>query len=145
MTALGWTGGCRHDRAAVPLSPQSVRHLRIGDLIGVPVEPAGWACLQAVDLADSGPGSRTTFIAGVIPWRGDEPPSASSVAGLAAIEQGMTGIEIFTEAGLQVTGNAPVVDSGLPSNIRDMSVGTTHKVWGWRTAIRRAQAAATAR
>jgi hypothetical protein len=52
-------------------------------------------------------------------------------------------IEVFTEGGLEVVDEGRVVATGLPSNFRDFSVGSHHKVWGWRNAIRRAQAAAS--
>ena len=94
-----------------------------------------------MELARRGRGSKTSFIAGVLPWRGDEPPTRQSVSGLTAIEQGLVPIELFTDGGLQVVDAGIVVSSGLPSNFKDFAVGTTHKVWGWRTAIRRAQAA----
>lgn len=59
-------------------------------------------------------------------------------------EQGLTGIKLFTEGGLQVVANSAVVPSGLSSNYRDLDVGTVHHVWGWKTAVRRARTAAEA-
>lgn len=67
-----------------------------------PCEPSGWACLQAIDLSRSGPGARTTLIAGVLPWRGDKPPTRQAVSGLVASDQGLVPIEVFTDGGLQV-------------------------------------------
>ena len=124
-----------------PLSPRSTASLELGDLIAVPCEPSGWACLQVVDLKREGAGARTSFVAGVLPWRGSAPPTGRDVAGLAAVEQGLVRIELFTDGGLQVVDRGEVVSTGLPSNLRDMRVGAVHKVWGWKTAIRRAQAA----
>lgn len=124
-----------------PVSPRSTTSLEVGDLIAVPCEPAGWACLQVVDLKRKGAGARTSFVAGVLPWRGQAPPTRADVAGLAAIEQGLVRIELFTDGGLQVVDHAEVISTSLPSNFRDMQVGTVHNVWGWKTAIKRAQAA----
>lgn len=45
---------------------------------------------------------------------------------------------------LQVVANSPIVPTTFASNYRDFAVGTQHFVWGWKTAIRRAMAAATA-
>jgi hypothetical protein len=106
-----------------------------------PASPSGWACLQVIDLRRSGPGARTTFVAGVLPWCGDEPPTRQAVSGLAASEQGFVTVEVFTQGGLRVVDEGDIVATGLPSNFRDADVGTHHKVWGWRTAIRRAQTA----
>jgi hypothetical protein len=123
------------------VSPRSTTSLEVGDLIAVPCEPSGWACLQVVDLKRKGAGARTSFVAGVLPWRGHAPPTRADVAGLAAIEQGLVRIELFTDGGLQVVGHAEVISTSLPSNFRDMQVGTVRTVWGWKTAIKRAQAA----
>jgi len=124
-----------------PFSPHSTAALEVGDLIGVPCEASHWACLQVIDLSRRGPGARTTFVAGVLPWRGDEPPTRDGVAGLSATQQGLVSIEIFTQGGLRVVDRSDVVAAGLASNLRDMKVGTVHKVWGWRSAMRKAQEA----
>ena len=120
-----------------PFSPRSTRGLALGDLISVRREDGRWGCLQVTDLESSGPGSQKSLVVGVLPWAGSEPPTPEAVRGLATVEQGLTRIEIFTEGGAEVVANAAVVPHGLPSNFRDFAVGTTHKVWGWRTAIRR--------
>ena len=124
-----------------PFSPRSTVPLELGDLIAVRCEPSGWACLQVVDLRRSGAGARMTFVAGVLPWRGEAPPTRDAVAGVDAVEHGLVRVDVFTHGGLQVVDRAEIVATGLPSNFRDMQVGTIHKVWGWKTAIRRAQAA----
>src|SRR5262245_27110815 len=113
-----------------PSSPRSTMSLEVGDLIAVPCEPSGWPCLQVVDLKRIGAGARASFVAGVLPWRGQEPPTRGALAGLAATEQRLVLIELFTDGGLQVVDHAEVVATGLPSNFRDMQVGTVHNVWG---------------
>jgi hypothetical protein len=123
-----------------PFSPRSTASLEPGDLIAVPGEASEWACLQVVDVKRQGPGARTTFVAGVLPWRGQSPPTRDSIRGLAASEHGLVPIELFTRAGLQVVDQAEVVSTDLPSNFRDLQVGTVHKVWGWQTAMRKALA-----
>ncbi len=96
-----------------------------------------------IELRRAGPGSRTTFVAGVLPWRGAEPPTQQAVSGLCAGEQGLAPIEVFTDGGLQVVDAGQVVDTDLPSNFSDFGVGTRRNVWGWRTAIRKAQSASS--
>ena len=126
---------------AFPFAPRSTTSLELGDLIAVPCEPSGWACLQVIDLVRSGPGARTTFVAGVLPWRGSEPPTRQTVAGLSATEHGLVHLDVFSKGGLLVIDQGQITTSGLPSNFRDLDVGRHHKVWGWKTAVRRAQAA----
>lgn len=111
-------------------------------MIAVPCEASGWGCLQIVDLKRSGPGSLATFIAGVLPWYGVQPPTLDDVQGLAVVEQAMVHKKLFTEAGLQVVTSFPVIPTALTSNFRDRGVGTIHHVWGWRTAMRKAEAVA---
>jgi hypothetical protein len=79
-------------------------------------------------------------VAGVLPWRGQSPPTREAVTGLAATEQGLVPVEVFTKGGLQVVDQSEVISTDLPSNFRDFQVGTVDKVWGWQTAIRRALA-----
>jgi hypothetical protein len=80
-----------------PLSPRTTGSLEVGDLIAVPCDPSGWTCLQVIDLKRSGPGAQTTFVAGVLPWRGEAPPTRHTVCGLAATEHGVVHADIFTK------------------------------------------------
>lgn len=124
-----------------PYSPRSTATLRIGDLVAIP-DGGRWAVIQVAFLQASGPGARTTFGAGILPWGGPDLPTAADVAGLGFIERGLTGIELFTQGGMEVVATAPLC-GGSQSNLDDFSVGTMHSVWGWRTAVRRALAAAS--
>jgi hypothetical protein len=92
------------------------------------------------DLKMSGVGARSSLMVGVLSWIGTHPPTSQDVAGLAAHEQGLTNIQLFTQGGLQVVDTADVVPSGLASNFRDHEVGTRHRVWGWQAAIARVAA-----
>lgn len=127
-----------------PFSPRTSGQLEQGDIIAVPCEGGRWACLQVVELKREGVGARSTLIVGPLPWSGAEPPTARDVESLPVTEQGLTRIELFTEGGLQVVANSPGVPTAFASNYRDFAVGTRHHVWGWKTAIRKAIAAADA-
>lgn len=126
----------------LPFCPKTTRELKVGDLIGVPCEPKGWACLQVVELQREGPGSLTSLILGALPWSGSVPPTAEDVQGMQVGEQGLTRIELFTEGHLQVVANSPVNPSRFASNYRDFGIIARHQVWGWKAAIRMARAAA---
>ena len=127
-----------------PFSPRTSGQLEQGDIIAVPCEGGRWAGLQVVELKREGAGSRSTLIVGSLPWSGAEPPTARDVEGLPVTEQGLTRIELFTEGGLQVVANSAVVPTVFASNYQDFAVGTRHRVWGWKTAIRKAIAASDA-
>ena len=122
-----------------PFRPKSTVNLRIGDLLEVRREDGRWGCLQVTDLKESGPGSRTSLVVGVLPWVGGYPPTSAEVVGMAVIEQGLTHTDIFTEGRLKVVGHSDALPSGLDSNYRDNHIGARHKVWGWRKAIEMSQ------
>ena len=113
-----------------PLHPRSTLQLEVGDLIAVPCEPTGWACLVAVEVRRRCPGARTTFVAGLVDWYGERAPHGADIAGLPVIAQGLTRTELFTEGGLVVVGNVGSVATNIDSNYRDHHVGAVHQVWG---------------
>ena len=125
-----------------PFTPRSARELRIGDIISVPVGEA-WGCLQVADVLESGPGSRSDFIAAVVAYDGLASPTAETVLGRPILQQGLTRVEMFTEGGLEVVGNCAVTPNPYPSNFRDFGVGVKHQVWGWRAAMKQAAAGIT--
>lgn len=100
-----------------PFSPKNTRQLEAEDLVAVPFEPDGWACLQVIELQRQGPGSLTSLIVGPLRWFGTAPPTGKDANGVPVTEQGLTRIELFTEGGLQVVANSPVVPSGLSPTI----------------------------
>ncbi len=54
----------------------------------------------------------------------------------------MTHVDLFTKAGLVVTGWAPVAEDSAPPRGPGAPIGTHYLVWGYRAAIRRAAEAA---
>ncbi|AXH36476.1 hypothetical protein DVJ78_14575 [Humibacter sp. BT305] len=126
--------------ATFPFTPTSATQLRIGDVITVSRSDGRWGCLQVTDLKDSGTGSRTNLVVGVLPWVGDSLPDMAELAGVKVIQQGLTGIRIFTEGGARVIGWFEPVPTGLPSSFRDFGVGRSTQVWGWRAALGRSEA-----
>lgn len=71
---------------------------------------------------------------------GEQAPREADIAGLPVMAQGLTRTELFTEGGLTVVGNVGSVVTTFDSNYRDHHVGAVHHVWGWKAAIRHAQA-----
>ena len=124
-----------------PFAPRSAADLEVGDLLSIPLGDDTWGVLQVSALRRSGPGARTTFGVGVLPWSGSRSPTESDIEGLEFVEHGLTTIEVFTNGGAQVVANAPLA-RGIQSALNDLRVGAKHSVWGWRTAIQRARSAA---
>jgi hypothetical protein len=113
--------------------------LEPGDLIAVPCGAEEWACLLVVAVRREGPGSRTTFHAGVLSWRGAERPTRESTVGAPVSKVALIPIEVFADGGLEVVDSGAFVDKDLIAHTHDFEVGAKHSVWGWRTAIQKAQ------
>lgn len=125
-----------------PFTPKSSKQLEIGDLVGVPLEGGNWACLQVLELKGSGPGSMKSLVVGTLPWRGADPPTEDGIRNTVITERALTGVELFTEGGLQVVGNAAVAPNDIPHYYRPLQIGDKQNVWGWRAAISHAREAA---
>ena len=109
-------------------------------MIAVAREDGRWGCLQVTDLKETGAGSRTSLVVGVLPWVSATRPEVKVLSGLKVIQQGLTNTRIFTEGHAAVIGWFEVTPTDLASNFRDFGVGTVTHVWGWRTALERSQA-----
>jgi hypothetical protein len=124
-----------------PFVPRSAARLEIGDFWTVTLSDGDFGVLQVRDLRLSGPGTRSSFVAGVVDWRGQRAPMAADLRGCRVLAQGLTCIKVFTEGGAQIIGNAPdtaPVD-GLTSVFKDHGVGTRTSVWGWMALTRRVE------
>lgn len=99
-------------------------------------------CLQVVELRGSGPGSMKSLVVGTLPWRGAAPQPERDVRNIAISQRALTGIELFTEGGLQVVGNADIAPNDIPEHYRPLQVGDSQNAWGWRAAIGRARESA---
>lgn len=119
----------------LPHRPRTTATMHEGDIIAVPLDDSAWGALHVVSLRRSGPVSRSAFVAGVLPWRGEAPPRADEVEGLAVVTQALVGKELFTDGLLEIVANTPVVPTSLPNNFRDNGIGVRVSVWGWRAAI----------
>lgn len=120
----------------LPHRPRTTATMHEGDVIAVPLDDTAWGALHVVSLKRSGAVSRSAFVAGVLPWRGEAPPRASEVEGLAVVAQALVGTALFTDGLLEIVANTPVVPTSLPNNFRDSGViGVRLSVWGWRAAI----------
>jgi hypothetical protein len=91
--------------------------------------------LQVIELKESGVGSVKNFVAGALPWFGEDVPTPRSVRRMTAVQVGMTRTEIFTEAGCQVVGNAKARKTRFDSHFGHKPVGTVLYVWGWEAAL----------
>ncbi|WAP50541.1 hypothetical protein OL239_10830 [Arthrobacter sp. ATA002] len=119
-----------------PFSPRSATSLAVGDLVPVQGFSGNWACLQVLELQ---PRKRVNFVAALLPWRGTSPPGPNAVAGLVPLRRALTRMDIFTQGGLQVTGNVAPSDSGQERWYGPSYVGKRTRVWGWKRTVLAAQ------
>lgn len=136
------SGGASRQSVDVPSSsqpPRSSAGLSPGDFWAVPLPSGRYGAGQVLDVRRDGPGSRTTFVAGVVQWVGDVPPTDSDVAGQPIGAVGLTDVALFKETDAVILGNLPIHRSAVrfDNPLRDLHAGARHSVWGWRTFVRR--------
>ena len=126
---------------AYPLAPRSALDLTVGDFWAVSLPSGGFGAAQVRDVKRSGTGARTTFVAGVIEWRGEAPPTAEDLRGKRVLDQGLVSVDAFTKTETRLLGNQPDTKpaEGLTSAFRDFAVGTKTQTWGWKVLPQRVE------
>lgn len=107
--------------------PRTNRDLRPGDFWAIQLECGRYACGRVVQLPPpDGTGSRTLFLAGLMNWSGDTPPSAESIAGSTTLRQGQAHIVTIVRSGGEVLGNRPLELDGILPGLFVDSAGGPH-------------------
>ena len=75
-----------------PFEPRSNSYLVPGQFWGVPLSDGRWACGRVLAIKSEPdayfPGNSRTFLAGLMNWDGDDPPTSDSIAGQTLVAQG---------------------------------------------------------
>jgi hypothetical protein len=91
-----------------PFEPRSNVHLRPGQFWGVPLSDGRWACgrVLAVQTEPDAyfPGNSRTFLAALMHWEGDEPPTAETIAGRQVLAQGWAHVGSIQRNGRVILG-----------------------------------------
>jgi hypothetical protein len=91
-----------------PFEPKSNAYLRPGQFWGVPLSDGRWACgrVLAVRTASDGffAGNSRTFLAALLDWEGDQPPTADGIARHGVVAQGWAHVLTIRENGGQILG-----------------------------------------
>lgn len=124
-----------------PFVPRSAAQLEVGDFWTVVLADGDMGVVQVRDVRRSGPGARSSFVAGVVDWRGTRGPSAADLRGCRVLAQGLVRVEAFTEGGARILGNAPDTEpvAGLTSVFQDHGIGTVTATWGWKVLAQRVE------
>jgi hypothetical protein len=106
-----------------PFKPKSNRFLIPGQFWGIHLENGKFACGRVIEIE---PGSRTGFLAGLMDWIGDEPPTAEKLNGCKTLVQGNVHIKTIHETALDgcISGHRPLDLDGIKSDFF-----TTQLMW----------------
>jgi hypothetical protein len=108
-----------------PFVPKSSVKLEPGDFWAIPVDGGLFACGRVIDFWPKDyKGSKTGFLAGLMDWSSEQPPSVESIAGVQTIQQGgahyksiiLTGGEILGNRSLELDGISPQTFIEYPDN-----------------------------
>lgn len=91
-----------------PFSPKSNAKLLSGDFWAISLNSGRFACGIVLELPPKELSSKTSFLAGLLDWVGDDLPTFDSIAGSKLIEQGEAHIKTITENDSLILGNRPL-------------------------------------
>jgi hypothetical protein len=126
-------------RPTYPFVPKSNRWLEPGQFWAVPLSDGRFACGRVLDVPrEPDPHvtvARTIFLAGMLDWVGDAPPTGAAIAGAGLLAQGFAHIKAITTTGGEIIGSRDLSADGIvPEVWRSHEGGGT--VWIYEGARR---------
>ncbi|HEY9062996.1 MAG TPA: Imm26 family immunity protein [Pseudobacteroides sp.] len=102
-------------KISYPFEPKTNKFLVPGQFWAIPLENGKFACGRVIEL---NPDHNRSFLAGLMDWIGENPPSEEDLAGCKTLEQGCVHIKTIKETGLNgmITGCRPLILDGIESN-----------------------------
>jgi hypothetical protein len=117
-----------------PFIPKTTAHLRPGQFWSIPMADGRFGCGRVL-RADTGrpSGGRTWFLAAILDWVGDSPPSTEAIAGSPVLNVGIAHVRLVAFNGGAILGERPLAADGIepPATV------DTH--WGDGYAVARAE------
>lgn len=115
-----------------PFEPKSNRHLEPGQFWAVPLSNGRFACGRVLDVPRVAelhiPINSRMFLAGLLDWAGQDPPTADRIAGAPLLDQGFAHIKaILTTGGTILGARSLELDGIRPLRWRSHVAGGT--VW----------------
>lgn len=102
------------ERIRYPFVPKSTASLRPGQFWAVPLSNGAFACGRVLQMKTvRQAGARTMFLAGLMDWCGQEPPTSVSIAGARLVTQGEAHIKTIVATGGEVLGYRPLEEDAL--------------------------------
>jgi hypothetical protein len=102
-----------------PFEPKSIAHLHAGQFWAVPLSDGRFGCgrvLYVPSPSDPQPSlylNTRIFLAGLMDWFGDEPPTAQAIAGHKLLDHGLAHVAAITDTGSKILGQRGLGQDGL--------------------------------
>jgi hypothetical protein len=95
-----------------PFVPKSNSKLKAGQFWSVPLADGRFGCGRVM-LPTTRIGPRVGFVAGLMDWVGDAPPTAAAVAGTSVLDQGHAHIKTILHTGGAILGCRDLAEDSL--------------------------------
>ena len=110
-----------------PNIPKSTKGLRLGDFWAIPLDGGEFACGRVIALdIRSGKQDLRTFLAGLLDWVSDSPPTFEAIAGAQTVKQGGAHIRTILATGGSILGNRPLELDGITPALALSCAGGPH-------------------
>jgi hypothetical protein len=98
-----------------PFVPKSTAYLQPGSFWSIPLENGLFACGRVIQMSEREDGRLDSrcFLAGLLDWVGEQPPSSETIAGCKTIDQGAVHVKTIYENQGQVLGHRPLEMDGI--------------------------------
>ena len=100
-----------------PFEPKSNAYLLPGQFWGVPLSDGRWACGRVLAIKKKSdqyfPGNSRTFLAALMDWEGDEPPTADDISGHEVVAQGWAHVLTIQNNGRLILGHRDLALDGI--------------------------------
>jgi hypothetical protein len=124
-----------------PFEPKSITYLRAGQFWAVPLSDGRFGCgrvLYVPSRSDPEPSlylNTRVFLAGLMDWSGDEPPTAAAIAGHKLLDQGRAHAVTITDTGSKILGQRDLELDAL-SGLLEVSHRAGGTVWLYQGGTR---------
>ena len=114
-------------RPGYPFIPHSTAYLVPGHFWSIPLAGGGFGCGRVIQLRrESGKRDSRIFLAGLMDWAGESPPTAGGLAGRGVLAQGGVHVKTISENQGEVCGYRDLALDGIePALFRDADVATS--------------------
>lgn len=130
---LGIASGAVAPAPGYPFRPRSNRWLEPGQFWAIPLADGRFGCGRVM-ASPASIGPRMSFVAGLMDWVGDAPPTEADLAARDVVRQGTAHIKTITETGGEVLGCRALQRDGLIAGR-----GEEMPTWGYEVVVRLAE------